>query len=258
MALSKRTTGMANSWLMVALIITIYIILPLPFFVGLQKESTKILSFYQITLPILVGGLFFLVLTMPNRRISVGRGIADKIRAQRKQMIRLGTISGFISTISVLVLVTLGEYFTNLPTGTYLSVLGTVIGKTIFGSVHQPVVMGLVAHMFTGTFIGAIFGGVMSITEIFDFSRTRTIMLGTAGGFVAFLVLFNPVSRLGVEPYLKDALSMTMSGTNPIIIENAARQMMSNLLLGSLAMHLVYGFILGLVLYSMARKSKVI
>jgi hypothetical protein len=95
----------------------------------------------------------------------------------------------------------------------------------------------------------------MSESEIFDFRRrSQTIAFGLGAGFITFLALFNPISRLGIEPYLQQSLRITMSGADPITIENAARNIMSNLLAGSLLMHLLYGFILGLTFYTLARK----
>jgi hypothetical protein len=111
------------------------------------------------------------------------------------------------------------------------------------------------AHLITGTAIGGVFSFIMSASEIFDFRhRGQTIAFGIGAGFVTFLALFNPISRLGIEPYLQQSLQVTMTGVDPITIENAARNIMSNLLAGSLLMHLLYGFILGLTFYRLARR----
>jgi hypothetical protein len=111
------------------------------------------------------------------------------------------------------------------------------------------------AHLITGTAIGAVFSCVMSASEIFDFRRkSHTVAFGLGAGFISFLALFNPISRLGIEPYLQQSLSVTMSNADQITISNAAREIMSNLIAGSLLMHLLFGFALGLTFYMLVRR----
>ncbi len=230
--------GVRNS-LIVALIITLYILLPLPFFLSEKPDSKTVLSFYQYTLPFLSGGLILLFLLKQNRIASPTKKVMEQIAAERRQLIRLGTLAGCAASFSVLVPIFLGEYLTHLPEGTYLSVLGAVMGNYI-GNTQYSFVLGLMAHLITGTAIGAAFGVIMSAAEIFDFRRpSQTIAFGLGAGFITFLALFNPISRLGIEPYLQQSLRVTMIGADPITIENTARNIMSNLLAGSLLMHLL-------------------
>jgi hypothetical protein len=77
-------------------------------------------------------------------------------------------------------------------------------------------------------------------------------VFGLGAGFITFLALFNPISRLGIESSLQQSLHITMKGADPVTIENAVRNIMLNLLAGSLLMHLLYGFILGLTFYALA------
>jgi len=245
--------AVSNS-LIVALVITLYVLLPIPFFLGGKADSKTVLTFYQYTLPFLSGGLILLVLFKQNRIVSPTKKEKERIGEERRQIIRLGTLAGCVASLSVLMPIFLGEYITQLPEGTYLSVLGVVMGNYI-GNTQHSFVLGLMAHLITGAAIGAVFGGIMSISEIFDFRRrSQTIAFGLGAGFITFLALFNPISRLGIEPYLQQSLRITMSGADPITIENVARNIMSNLLAGSLLMHLLYGFILGLTFYTLARK----
>ncbi|MGI0088608.1 MAG: hypothetical protein ACREBI_11720 [Nitrosotalea sp.] len=247
------TWGLGNS-LIISLIAILYILLPLPFFLIGKADSKTILSFYQYTLPFLSGGLILLFLFKQNRIVTPTKKEKERIGSERRQIIRLGTLAGCVASFSILVPIFLGEYFTNLPEGTYLSVLGAVMGNYI-GNTHYSFLLGFMAHLITGTAIGAAFGCIMSISEIFDLRRqSQTIAFGTGAGFITFLALFNPISRLGIEPYLQQSLQITMSGANQIAIENAARNIMSNLLAGSLLIHLIYGFILGVTFYTLARK----
>ncbi|MBI1828053.1 MAG: hypothetical protein HY222_04100 [Thaumarchaeota archaeon] len=254
MASTAHISWRISNSIIVALVITLYILLPLPLFLGGKTDSKTILTFYQYTLPFLAGGLVLLFLFKQSRIASPTKKEMERIGAQRRQLIRLGTVAGCIASFSMLVPIFLGEYVTHLPQGTYLSILGAVMGNYI-GNTQYSFVLGLMAHLITGTAIGAAFSGIMSASEIFDFRRkSQTIAFGVGAGFITFLALFNPISRLGIEPYLQQSLRITMSSTDPITIENTAREIISNLLAGSLLMHLLYGFILGLSFYTLARR----
>ncbi len=254
MASATHAKWGVGSSLIVSLVILLYVLLPLPFFLVEKPASKTILSFYQYTLPFLAGGLILLFLFKQNRIVTPTRKESERINAERRQIIRLGSIAGCIASFSILVPIFLGEYFTNLPEGTYLSILGAVLGNYI-GNTQYSFVLGLMAHLITGTAIGAVFGCIMSVSEIFYLGRkSQTTAFGVGAGFITFLALFNPISRLGIEPSLQQSLQITLSGANQIVIENAARNIMSNLLAGSLLIHLIYGFILGITLYTLARK----
>jgi len=254
MASTAHVSWRVSNSLIVALVITLYVLLPLPFFIGEKMDSKTILTFYQYSMPFLAGGLVLLFLFKQNRIVSPTKMEIGRRGAERRQIVRLGTIAGCMASFSVLVPIFLGEYLTHLPQGTYLSVLGAVMGNYI-GNIQYSFVLGLMAHLITGTAIGAAFSFIMSASEIFDFRRRgQTVAFGMGAGFITFLALFNPISRLGIEPYLQQSLHITMNGVDPITIENIAREMISNLLAGSLLMHLLYGLILGLTFYTLARR----
>lgn len=254
MSSSTHMTWKVSNILIVSLVITLYILLPLPLFIGEKTDSKTIITFYQYTLPFLSGGLILLFLFKQSRVSSPTKKVMEKTWAERRQIVRLGTVAGCIASFSVLIPIFAGEYATHLPPGTYLSVLGAIMGNYI-GDTQYSLVLGLMAHLITGTAIGAVFSIIMSASEIFDFRRkSQTMVFGLGAGFITFLALFNPISRLGIEPYLQQSLHVTMSGADPITVSNTAREIMSNLLAGSLLMHLLYGFILGLTFYILIRK----
>jgi hypothetical protein len=254
MASTAHITWKTSNMLIVALVVTLYILLPLPLFVGGKTDSKTIMTFYQYTLPFLSGGLILLFLLKQNRISSPTKIEMDRVWSERRQVIRLGTVAGCIASFSVLVPIFLGEYATHLPPGTYLSVLGTILGSYV-GNTQYSFVLGLMAHLITGTAIGAVFSFIMSVSEIFDFrKKSQTIAFGLGAGFITFLALFNPISRLGIEPHLQQSLYVTMGNADPITVSNVARDIMSNLLVGSLLMHLLFGFILGTTFYVLVRR----
>ncbi|MDE1831193.1 MAG: hypothetical protein KGI02_02355 [Thaumarchaeota archaeon] len=254
MASTARMSWRVSNSLIVILVITLYILLPLPFFLGEKTDSKTMLTFYQYSMPFLAGGLVLLFLFKQNRIAVPTKKEKQRRGSERRQLVRLGAIAGCIASFSVLMPIFLGEYATHLPPGTYLSVLGTVLGSYI-GNTQYSFVLGLMAHLITGTAIGAVFSCIMSASEIFDFrKKSQVFAFGLGAGFITFLALFNPISRLGIEPYLQQSLHITMTNADPITISNTAREIMSNLLAGSLLMHLLFGFMLGMAFYILARR----
>ena len=253
MPITHVNWNISNS-LIVVLVVVLYILLPIPFFLAGKPDSKTILSFYQYTLPFLSGGLIFLFLFKQSRTVTPTKKEKERITAERRQIIRLGTIAGCIASFAILVPIFLGEYLSNLPSGIHMSIFGAIMGGYI-GDTHDIFAIGLMAHLITGTAIGAAFGAIMSVSEIFDIRRkSQTISFGIGAGFITFLALFNPISRLGIEPYLQRLLHVIIPGADPITIENETRNIMSNLLAGSLLVHLFYGFILGAVFYVLIRR----
>lgn len=244
----KKITG--NS-LIAALIIAVYIFSPLPFLIAAENNSGIVLSYFQYATPAMVGGLIFLLLLQPNRQIPT----QEKISTSRIKIIRVGAFSGFIASLAISAIISLSEVVMNLPNGIYFSVLGTVLGITTAGNYQYGLYLGWVSHLLTGTVIGSIFGAVMSILPICDIrKRAQTIVMGLLAGFSAFIIIFNPISRLGIEPSLVETLTLIMPGHNSILISNTVNNLMSTLLVGSIVMHIIYGSILGTLLHYIGKK----
>lgn len=113
----------------------------------------------------------------------------------------------------------------------------------------------MAAHLLTGSIIGAIFGTMMAMLPVcYVKNKSQTIVFGLFAGFIAFIVLFNPISRLGIEPRLVETLTAVMSDYSSIVIKNMVSEIMSTLLAGSIIMHLAYGAILGLAVYLLGRR----
>ena len=238
---------------------TIYVFFPLPFLLTGDQESKTIFGYYQYTTPVMVGGLIVLLLLKANRQKPASdeqRQVQKKIQAVRRRMIKVGAIAGLAASLVVSLLIGLAELVMGLPSGMYFSVLGTVIGITTLGTASYGIYFGWVAHLLTGSAIGAIFGAMTVMLPVCDVkNKSQTIVLGLLAGFIAFIVLFNPISRLGIEPGLVETLTAVMSDYSSLVIKNTVSEIMSTLLAGSIIMHLTYGAILGLVVHLLGRKT---
>ena len=244
--------------LIIALMLAIYIFSPLPFLLTGEQESKTIFRYYQYATPVMVVGLIVLLLLKANRQkpvIAEQKAVREKIQAARRRMIRVGAIAGLAASLVVSLLIGLAELVMGLPSGMYFSVLGTVIGITTLGTAGYGIYLGWMAHILTGSVIGAIFGTIVVMLPICDVkNKAQTIVYGLLAGFVAFIVLFNPISRLGIEPGLIETLTVVMSDYSSIVIKNTVNEIMSTLLAGSIIMHLVYGAILGLAVHLLGRR----
>ena len=248
----------ASSSLIIALIIAIYIFSPLPFLFTGEQDGKTIFRYYQYATPVMVGGLIVLLLLKANRQKSATgeeKTAQERIRASRRRMIKVGALAGFTASLLVSLLIGLSELVMGLPSGMYFSVLGTVIGITTLGTAEYGIYLGWIAHLLTGSAIGAIFGAMMVMLPVCDVkNKAQTIVYGLLAGFLAFIVLFNPISRLGIEPGLVETLTVVMSDYSSVLIKNTVNEIMSTLLAGSIIMHLVYGAILGIAVHLLGRR----
>ena len=256
-AVAGIRSKVSNS-LIIALIVVIYIFFPLPFLLTGEQESKTIFRYYQYATPVMVGGLIVLLLLKANRQkpvIEKQKAEREKIQAVRRRMVKVGAIAGLAASFVVSLLIGLAELVMGLPSGMYFSVLGTVIGITTLGTAGYGIYFGWMAHLLTGSAIGAIFGIMMVMLPVCDVkNKARTIVFGLFSGFIAFIVLFNPISRLGIEPGLVETLTVVMSDYSSIVIKNTVNEIMSTLLAGSIIMHLAYGAILGLAVHLLGRR----
>lgn len=241
--------------LIVALVLAIYVFSPLPFLLG-EQESKIAFGYYLYVTPVMVIGLIALLILKSNKTTQKEKTVEEKVRSARRTIIKIGVVGGFASACFISLLIMLSEVVIGFPSGFYFAVLGTVIGVTTSGTAINGVYLGFVAHLLTGTAIGAIFGTIMSYIPVCDVKKgAQTIVLGLFTGFMAFIVLFNPISRLGIEPGLVETLSIVMSDYSYIIIKNTVNEVMSTLLAGSIIMHLIYGAILGTAVHLFGRRA---
>lgn len=261
MVIENKAKTIASNFLIAILIIAVYVFAPIPFLIGAEQDSKTALFYFQYATPIMVVGLIVLILLKPMRQKSLTekqKTVEDKVRWARRRIILIGATGGLLASWLISLLIFLSEYLMDLPRGLYFSVLGASIGFATLGSAEFGFHLGWIAHLITGTAIGAIFGIIMIILPICDIRKFgQTVVFGLMAGFIAFIVLFNPISRLGIEPGLVETLTVVMPDYSSIVIEYTLNDIMTTLLAGSIILHLIYGSILGIFLHRLGRKYSI-
>ena len=152
-----------------------------------------------------------------------------------KRGIKNGALAGHIAAWSILgLLLSIELGFMRLPTGTFYSVIGVTFGLSGLSALW----LGFILRLVTGTVIGALFGCLTSVIKGFRITSVKkALTLSTITGFVTWLVLFVPITAFVVQPSLEEITAVL--GV-PLLNE-----MVPTVLGGSVAMHIVYGGMLG-------------
>jgi hypothetical protein len=132
-----------------------------------------------------------------------------------KKAIALGMIGGFVATIGMDIVMFIQSYLMNQPLTTNWAVIGDAVGKGFLS--------GLIIHYIIGPCLGLIFG---IITARFDPLRIDSIRKGIWLGLWAGIITI----PLGCVP------TAILAGV-PVL----------NLVIFSLLPHIVWGFILGII-----------
>jgi hypothetical protein len=173
----------------------------------------------------------------------------------REMSLLSGAIGGFIATwILIGIILVAVEPALNLPPGAIYSVVGTAIGY----SGYTAVILGITLQLFAGVVIGALFGIITTTAfKTFDIEKLpEAVGVGILAGLLIFSVLFIQLTRFGVDPsQLKVLSSIYPLGSDANMLQSKVLNIMSicnygcpsNVLIGAILLHTVYGAIIGLV-----------
>lgn len=156
--------------------------------------------------------------------------------------VKLGAALGVGSAWAIFGLVLAAGAQLGLPPGTFYEMIGVSLGQ----SEEWPAIyLGFGLHMVTGAIIGIVYMMISDRTRYLrSFSTLKWFGTGLATGIAVWAVLFVPLHFIVVQPTLQNMLLMS---TDPVMQQRAERldQMSDSILYGALAMHLIFGSILG-------------
>lgn len=165
-----------------------------------------------------------------------------------------GAVGGFVATWAVTILLVLSEIEIGFPEGTFYAVIGMVLGTEGVNAVY----IGFGLHLLTGTVIGIVSAVLITFIRLSYLTCIyRYVGLGLVVGFVAWLVLFLPITLFGVNPTMQEIITSVSTSTHRIVLAEEINQMITTILLSAIAYHLVYGAIFGYVTASLSRKKAV-
>lgn len=171
-----------------------------------------------------------------------------------KRVTIFGAAGGFVATWAVTLLLVLSETELGFPEGTFYAVMGMVLGMSGLNAVY----LGFGLHLLVGTAIGTVAASLINYFRLSCLVCTyRYTGVGLIVGFIAWAVLFLPITIFGVEPILHEiAASASLTADRMILIEEI-QQMVNVILLSAIVYHIIYGAIFGYVTSMLSRKMAV-
>lgn len=151
--------------------------------------------------------------------------------------VKLGTSLGLGTAWAIFGLVLAAGAELGLPPGTFYEMIGMSLG---LNGEWPAIYLGFILHMMTGAVIGIVYRAVSERMKHFrTFSTIRWFGTGVTTGIVVWAVLFVPLHFLLVQPALQNLL------LTPDPRAERLSQMSDSILYGALAMHFIFGSILG-------------
>lgn len=150
--------------------------------------------------------------------------------------LRLGAMLGIGAAWAIFGLVLGAGAQLGLPPGTFYEMIGVSLGVT---EEWPAIYLGFGLHMLTGAIIGTVY---MAISErirwLRNFSTASWFGTGVATGVAVWAILFIPLHFFVVEPALQGFLVSDPRAER-------LNEMSDSILYGALAMHFIFGSILG-------------
>jgi hypothetical protein len=172
---------------------------------------------------------------------------------------KYGAIAGIIATWSISTAIAASELELGLPISTFYAVMGISLGSINFITAAY---LGFGLHLFTGTILGAIIGGIAvrvesqkNITNFF--TPYKSILMGIGTGILVWLVLFLPVTIFIIQPSIgriAEILSLGANNTQFSVfdIDNLG-QSFRGIAISAIVFHAVWGAIFGFIISSLLR-----
>jgi hypothetical protein len=158
--------------------------------------------------------------------------------------VKLGAALGIGAAWAIFGLILAAGAQMGLPPGTFYEMVGVSLGQ----SAEWPAIyLGFALHMMTGGIIGIVYMVISDGARQFrSYSTIKWFGTGLATGIVVWAVLFVPLHYFLVQPTLQNMLlTSPLAGSAAHSSAERLNQMSDSILYGALAMHLVFGSILG-------------
>jgi hypothetical protein len=185
--------------------------------------------------------------------------LSEVLRRPVIEGVKYGSIAGLIATWSISTAIAASELELGLPISTFYAIIGISLGSNDF---IASAYLGFGLHIFTGTILGAISGGIAvkvelrkNITSIFD--PYKSILMGIGTGIVVWLTLFLPITAIIIQPSIDrviEILSLRQDNTVLSVFEtNNLGQSFRGIGISAVAFHIVWGAIFGFIISSLLR-----
>ena len=158
--------------------------------------------------------------------------------------VRSGTVSGLVAAWAIFGMILAIGAQLGLPPGTFYQMVGVSLG---IDEEWPAIYLGFVMHMITGAIIGIVYMIISDRVRKLrtDSSTLKAFATGVATGIVVWAVLFVPLHFFLMQPTLQNMLLTSPPGSPEQITAERLLQMSDSILYGALAIHFVFGGVLG-------------
>jgi hypothetical protein len=160
--------------------------------------------------------------------------------------VKSGAVSGLVAAWAIFGMILAVGAQLGLPPGTFYQMVGVSLGI----SAEWPAIYtGFVLHMITGAIIGIVYMIISDRVRRLrtDSSTLKAFATGVATGIVVWAVLFVPLHFFLMQPTLQNMLLTSPSGSPEQLSAERLLQMSDSILFGALAIHFVFGGVLGFI-----------
>ena len=162
------------------------------------------------------------------------------------------SLAGFIAAWAISGLLTIVDFMSQTPPGTFFGVIGTSLGF------YDPTVaqyIGFILHLLTGLTAGNIFGQISLFWKgLSPYSSQHGIIMGMVVGILLWTLLFLPLATFIIQPRLDSFANSITPNQYVYSIASHFQDLYYIIIGGSFMFHLVYGVLLG---YIAGRMSEV-
>lgn len=160
--------------------------------------------------------------------------------------IRSGIVCGLVAAWAIFGLVLAAGAQLGLAPGTFYQMVGVSLGQN---AEWPAIYLGFILHMITGAIIGIVYMIISDRVRLLrtDSSTLKTFGTGVATGIVVWAVLFVPLHSFLIEPTLQNMLLTTPAGSPMHLAAERLIKMSDSILYGALAIHFVFGAVLGFI-----------
>jgi hypothetical protein len=160
--------------------------------------------------------------------------------------VKSGAVSGLVAAWAIFGMILAVGAQLGLPPGTFYQ----MVGVSLEISAEWPAIYtGFVLHMITGAIIGIVYMIISDRVRKLrtDSSTLKAFATGVATGIVVWAVLFVPLHFFLMQPTLQNMLLTSPSGSPGQLSAERLLQMSDSILFGALAIHFVFGGVLGFI-----------
>jgi hypothetical protein len=160
--------------------------------------------------------------------------------------IKSGIVCGLVAAWAIFGMILAVGAQLGLPPGTFYQMVGVSLG---INAEWPAIYAGFVLHMITGAIIGIVYMIVSDRVRQLrtDSSTFKAFVTGVTTGIVVWAVLFIPLHSFVIEPTLQNMLLTSPAGSPMHLSAERLIQMSDSILYGALAIHFVFGAVLGLI-----------